>query len=225
MAAVALFLVALWVLLVGVVRTGIHLRAGGGPVVRFQDPTGSAQWWARLLGLLAFVLLVGVPVTALIGWPLIGPLHEPVFGFVGAALAVAGMGGSVASQLAMGASWRGDVDPDARTPLVTNGPFRWVRNPRGGSSSSGLAAFAVLWVAVGAGIVWSRGSLDRLWETVTSWPILVQSLAWLLFLPIMAGLCVWESTRPLAVRLAIIAGIAGSNLLILLPRAAQTARP
>jgi protein-S-isoprenylcysteine O-methyltransferase Ste14 len=29
----------------------------------------------------------------------------------------------------MGASWRADVDPDARTDLVTNGPFRLVRNP------------------------------------------------------------------------------------------------
>lgn len=29
----------------------------------------------------------------------------------------------------MGESWRGDVDPEARTPLVTDGPFRLVRNP------------------------------------------------------------------------------------------------
>ena len=29
----------------------------------------------------------------------------------------------------MGDSWRGDVDPDVRTPLVTSGPFALVRNP------------------------------------------------------------------------------------------------
>jgi protein-S-isoprenylcysteine O-methyltransferase Ste14 len=29
----------------------------------------------------------------------------------------------------MGESWRGDVDPDARTDLVVTGPFRRVRNP------------------------------------------------------------------------------------------------
>jgi len=29
----------------------------------------------------------------------------------------------------MGESWRGDVDASIRTPLVTRGPFRLVRNP------------------------------------------------------------------------------------------------
>ena len=36
---------------------------------------------------------------------------------------------TLVGQAAMGASWRGDVDPDARTDLVTDGPFRYVRNP------------------------------------------------------------------------------------------------
>jgi hypothetical protein len=40
----------------------------------------------------------------------------------------------------------------------------------------------------------------------------------------MAGLWIWESTWPVAVRLLLVAGIAGWNLLIFLPRALQ-ARP
>ena len=47
----------------------------------------------------------------------------------GVALALLGIAGSMASQIAMGASWRADVDPDVRTELVTTGPFRVVRNP------------------------------------------------------------------------------------------------
>ena len=42
---------------------------------------------------------------------------------------MAGIIGAFVAQSAMGASWRGDVDPDARTELVTDGPFRIVRNP------------------------------------------------------------------------------------------------
>ena len=44
-------------------------------------------------------------------------------------LYAAGIGVSLLAQAAMGSSWRGDVDPDARTELVIDGPFRIVRNP------------------------------------------------------------------------------------------------
>ncbi len=39
------------------------------------------------------------------------------------------MVGTLGAQAAMGNAWRGDVDPEARTELVTTGPFRYVRNP------------------------------------------------------------------------------------------------
>jgi hypothetical protein len=55
-------------------------------------------------------------------------------------------------------------------------------------------------------------------------PLILQAVVWLLFLPVMAGLWIWESTWPVAVRLLLVAGIAGWNLLIFLPRALQ-ARP
>jgi len=41
----------------------------------------------------------------------------------------------------------------------------------------------------------------------------------------MAGLWVWETSWPLIVRVVTILGIAGWNLLVFLPRAAQTATP
>jgi protein-S-isoprenylcysteine O-methyltransferase Ste14 len=47
----------------------------------------------------------------------------------GAVLMVLGVAGTLAAQQAMGVSWRADVDPGARTPLVTGGPFGLVRNP------------------------------------------------------------------------------------------------
>jgi hypothetical protein len=53
----------------------------------------------------------------------------------------------------------------------------------------------------------------------------VQIGAWLLFLPVVAGLWIWETTWPLIVRVVLIVGIAGWNLLVFLPRAAQAVRP
>jgi protein-S-isoprenylcysteine O-methyltransferase Ste14 len=44
-------------------------------------------------------------------------------------MAVAGILGAAHGQAALGASWRADVDADARTALVTTGPYRWLRNP------------------------------------------------------------------------------------------------
>ena len=87
-----------------------------------------------------------------------------------------------------------------------------------------FGVFAVLWAAVGIGLGWSQGSVDAAWTWVRSLPLLVQGLVWLLFLPVMVGLWIWETTWPIVVRLVLIAGIAGWNLLIFLPRA-LTARP
>jgi hypothetical protein len=54
---------------------------------------------------------------------------------------------------------------------------------------------------------------------------LVQIPVWILFLPVMVGLWIWESGWPLIVRVGLIVGIAGWNLLVFLPRAIQTAKP
>jgi ABC-type amino acid transport system permease subunit len=88
-----------------------------------------------------------------------------------------------------------------------------------------FGVFAVIWVAFGAALLWSQGSLDQTWETVRGLPLILQIGAWLLFLPVMAGLWIWETTWPLIVRVVLIVGLAGWNLLVFLPRAAQAVRP
>ena len=85
--------------------------------------------------------------------------------------------------------------------------------------------FAIIWLAFGAALVWSQGSLDAAWQWVRSLPLIVQGLVWLLFLPVMIGLWVWETTWPLVLRLFVIVGIAGWNLIVFLPRALQAVRP
>ena len=85
--------------------------------------------------------------------------------------------------------------------------------------------FAVLWASFGAVLISSQGTLDQTWEYIRSLPLLVQAVVWVLFLPVMAGLWVWETTWPAIVRLALVVGIAGWNLFMFLPRVAQSARP
>jgi hypothetical protein len=85
--------------------------------------------------------------------------------------------------------------------------------------------FALLWVAFGAALIWSQGSIDQAWAAINDLPLIVRAIVWLLFLPVMAGLWVWETSWPLVVRVVTIVAIAGWNLLVFLPRAVQTARP
>lgn len=82
-----------------------------------------------------------------------------------------------------------------------------------------FAIFAVMWVAFSAALIWSQGSLDQAWEVIKSLPLVVQILVWVLFLPVMIGLWVWETSWPLIVRLVLVFGIAGWNLVMFLPRA------
>ncbi|CAN5917077.1 hypothetical protein BH23ACT10_BH23ACT10_23240 [soil metagenome] len=73
--------------------------------------------------------MLAAPLTDLAGIPAIAVLDRPGVHSAGVVLAVVGIAVSMVGQHAMGDSWRGDVDPDGRTPLVTDGLFRVVRNP------------------------------------------------------------------------------------------------
>jgi hypothetical protein len=83
-------------------------------------------------------------------------------------------------------------------------------------ASTGLlfVVFALLWAAFGVAIVLSQGSLDSAWAWVRGLPLVLQGLAWLLLLPIMAALWVWQSSWPLAVRATLVVGLAVWNLLV-----------
>ena len=129
MAVLDLVLVLVWIGLVSIMRGAIQYRRTGTSPLRFRDRPGSPQWWSRLLSAIGVLLAIAAPLAELAGLPPFAPLDEPAVRFGGVVLVVLGIAVTIGSQLAMGASWRGDVDPDIRTPLVTSGPFRLVRNP------------------------------------------------------------------------------------------------
>lgn len=79
-------------------------------------------------------------------------------------------------------------------------------------------AFAALWLGFLAALVADPATLDMLRRTIEGLPLVVQAVAWLLFLPLMAGLWAWGSDWPWAIRTGLVLAIAGWNLLVFLPR-------
>jgi hypothetical protein len=82
-----------------------------------------------------------------------------------------------------------------------------------------------MWIAFGVALIWSQGSIDAAWHWTRDLPLVGQGLIWLLFLPVMVGMWIWETTWPLALRLLLVIGIGGWNLIVFLPRALSVARP
>ncbi len=128
-AVVSLVVIAIWLGVVAGLRTYLHMRRTGTVAIRATKPQSRAARWARIFSTIAFFLTIAAPVADLVGLDPLDALDAAPLRLGGLALAVAGIIGAFVSQSAMGPSWRGDVDPDARTELVTHGPFRIVRNP------------------------------------------------------------------------------------------------
>ena len=129
MAVLDLVLILVWIGLVSIMRGVIQYRRTGASPLRFRDRPGSPQWWSRLLSAIGVLLAIAAPLAELAGLAPFAILDYPVVRFGGVALVVLGIIVTIVAQLAMGDSWRGDVDPDVHTPLVTTGPFALVRNP------------------------------------------------------------------------------------------------
>lgn len=84
--------------------------------------------------------------------------------------------------------------------------------------------FALLWAGFAAAIIWSQGSLDQAWEWIKDLPLILQGVVVLLFLPVVAGLWVWETTWPLVMRLVLIGGLGLMTLYVFLPKSLFGAR-
>jgi protein-S-isoprenylcysteine O-methyltransferase Ste14 len=128
-AALALYIVGL-VLAFGV-RTWLHVRRTGASGFHgISGRPGSLAWWGGVLFPAAVLLGLAAPVLVLVGaTPRIEALAHPLITIAGFVLGIAGLTVVLFAQGAMGASWRIGVDDSERTDLVTDGLFRWIRNP------------------------------------------------------------------------------------------------
>jgi protein-S-isoprenylcysteine O-methyltransferase Ste14 len=119
-----------------------YRRTGSTGLIGISASAGSPEWFGGVLFALAIAAGVAAPVLELDG------VVEAYDSFDSTGVQVAGivlfgigLAGTVAAQLAMGASWRVGVDESERTELVTSGPFAIVRNP---IYTAMIAAFAGL---------------------------------------------------------------------------------
>jgi hypothetical protein len=74
-------------------------------------------------------------------------------------------------------------------------------------STYAIVILAMLWVGFAIALVVNREWLDLLWNWVRALPLVAEIIVWLLFLPIMVGLWIWEASWPDLVRLLAFAGI------------------
>ena len=129
MAVLALIVLVVWLVVVAGLRTYIGYRQPGTIATLDRSETGSPAWWAKLISSVGVVLAFAAPTTEITGLSPISVLDQELVRYAGLVVAVVGIAASLGAQLAMGESWRGDVDENLRTRLVTDGPFRLVRNP------------------------------------------------------------------------------------------------
>ena len=75
------------------------------------------------------------------------------------------------------------------------------------------AIFVMLWVGFVIALLVNREWLDMDWTWVQALPLVPKIIVWLVFLPIMVGLWIWESSGPALGRLTGFSGIVGWTLL------------
>ena len=78
--------------------------------------------------------------------------------------------------------------------------------------------FTLLWLAFIAALIFRREMLKNTWQRIRSLHLLVQLILWLLFLPVMLGLWIWQTSWPLWLRLLLVVGLAWWNVYVFFPR-------
>jgi len=88
------------------------------------------------------------------------------------------------------------------------------------SSGILLLVFGALWISFAAALAADPTRVDAAWRRVRTLPIVLQAFAWLLFLPVLAGVLIWRTGWPRVARLTLVGSLACWNLLMFLPQPA-----
>jgi len=126
------------------VRSWVQWRKTGFTGFRgVSGRPGSLPWWGGVLFVVSLILAGLAPVLVLTGATTPAFAH-PALGWIGLLVALGGAGLTVASQHAMGDTWRVGVDETETTRLVQDGVFAVVRNPVFSSMMLALGGMTLL---------------------------------------------------------------------------------
>jgi hypothetical protein len=78
--------------------------------------------------------------------------------------------------------------------------------------------FTLLWLGFAATLLFRRELLEKVWRSIRRLPLPVQLLLWLLLLPVMLGLWIWQTSWPVWLRAVLVAGLAWWNVYVFFPR-------
>jgi len=78
--------------------------------------------------------------------------------------------------------------------------------------------FTLLWLAFMGALIFRREMLINTWQRIRSLHLLVQLILWLLFLPVMLGLWIWQTSWPFWLRLILVVSLAWWNVFVFFPR-------
>lgn len=78
-------------------------------------------------------------------------------------------------------------------------------------------AFIALWIAFAAVLFARPKAPDDIWYQTRRLPLVVQGVAWLLFLPVMLGLWIWETAWPSVIRLVLVISLGLWTVYFLFP--------
>lgn len=129
MSIAALCLYLVWAALAFGWRTLRQRQQTGDSGLRLYAQPGTAQWWAKIVFLIAIIVGFASPLAAVAGLDNLAFLDQAWLHWTGIFVTFVGITATVAAQISMGESWRIGVDSGERTALVTRGAFQFARNP------------------------------------------------------------------------------------------------
>ena len=83
-----------------------------------------------------------------------------------------------------------------------------------------FTVLGLLWLGFLAALIANRELLDLAWQTLRSWPLILQGIVWLLALPVVGGLWIWETSWPVLLRLVLVLGLAFATVYTFFPKRA-----